>query len=200
MTAPSGVSYPATFTLDPPERIANWRPLVQWLLALPHLIITGVLGYLAELCAFFSWVVILVTGKQPDGLAGIQRMYQRYMMRTWAYVGFQLEGYPPFAFHTTDADPGDYSGLRIDFRTAADDRNRLTVLVRLLLAIPHAIVLMLAWMVGFVAVLVGFLAVLFTGKWPDGLRSFVLGLMRWQLRFNSYFFLLHDEYPPFSTD
>lgn len=200
MTATSSGSYPASFTLDPPERIANWRPLVQWLLAIPHLVISGVLGYLAELCAFFSWVVILVTGKQPDGLAGIQRMYQRYMMRTWAYVGFQLEGYPPFAFHTADADPGDYSGLRIDFRTAEDDRNRLTVLVRILLAIPHAIVLGLAWIVGFVVVLIGFFAVLFTGRWPDGLRSFVLGLMRWQLRFNSYFFLLHDEYPPFSTE
>ncbi len=200
MAAPTASSYPATFALDPPERIANWRPLAQWLLAIPHMLVVGVLGYVAELVAFISWLAILFTGKQPDGLAGIQRMYQRYMMRTWAYVGFQLEGYPPFSFSMTDEDPGDYAGLRIDFRTAAEDRNRGTVLIRLIMAIPHAIVLGLAWIAGFLAVLAGFFAVLFTGRWPEGLRSFVLGLMRWQLRFNSYVFLLNDEYPPFSTD
>ena len=36
-------SYPATFTFDPPEKIANWRPLVQWLLAIPHFVILYVL-------------------------------------------------------------------------------------------------------------------------------------------------------------
>jgi hypothetical protein len=200
MAAPTASSYPATFALDPPERIANWRPLVQWLLAIPHMLVVGVLGYVAELVAFISWLAILFTGKQPDGLAGIQRMYQRYQMRTWAYVGFQLEDYPPFSFSMTDADPGDYAGLRVDFRTAEEGRNRGTVLIRLLMVIPHVIVLSLAWIAGFLAVLAGFFAVLFTGRWPEGLRSFVLGLMRWQLRFNSYFFLLNDEYPPFSTE
>jgi hypothetical protein len=179
MAAPTASSYPATFALDPPERIANWRPLVQWLLAIPHMLVVGVLGYVAELVAFISWLAILFTGKQPDGLAGI---------------------YPPFSFSMTDADPGDYAGLRVDFRTAEEGRNRGTVLIRLLMVIPHVIVLSLAWIAGFLAVLAGFFAVLFTGRWPEGLRSFVLGLMRWQLRFNSYFFLLNDEYPPFSTE
>ena len=34
-----GGGYPATFTFVAPERIANWRPLVHWLLAIPHLAI-----------------------------------------------------------------------------------------------------------------------------------------------------------------
>ena len=34
-----GSAYPASFTFDPADRVANWRPLVQWLLAIPHLAI-----------------------------------------------------------------------------------------------------------------------------------------------------------------
>jgi hypothetical protein len=42
--------------------------------------------------------------------------------------------------------------------------------------------------------------VLFTGRWPDGLRTFVVGVIRWATRVNAYFLLLTDEYPPFSLD
>ena len=37
--------YPATLTFDAPEKVANWRPLVSWLFAIPHLILLQVLGY-----------------------------------------------------------------------------------------------------------------------------------------------------------
>jgi hypothetical protein len=32
-------AYPATLEVDRAEQIANWRPLVQWLLAIPHFLI-----------------------------------------------------------------------------------------------------------------------------------------------------------------
>jgi hypothetical protein len=35
--------YPAAFVFDPPERVANWRPLVNWLLAIPQLLVVGAL-------------------------------------------------------------------------------------------------------------------------------------------------------------
>ena len=38
---------------------------------------------------------------------------------------------------------------------------------------------------------------LFTGRWPAGLREFVLNVYRWYLRVQTYFLLLTDEYPPF---
>ena len=52
----------------------------------------------------------------------------------------------------------------------------------------------------FVAGVIGFFAVLFTGRWPAGARKFVLGVVRWWLRVESYLVLLHDEYPPFSLN
>ena len=49
-----------------------------------------------------------------------------------------------------------------------------------------------------VVVVIAFFAVLFTGKWPTGLRDFVLNVMRWNLRFQAYFCMLTDVYPPFA--
>ena len=46
---------------------------------------------------------------------------------------------------------------------------------------------------------IAWFAVLFTGKYPQGLFNFVTGVMRWGLRVNAYAFLLvTDQYPPFS--
>ncbi len=71
-------SYPATFTLDAPERVANWRPLVHWVLAIPHLAIVYVVGVVSEVVAVISWFAILFTGRLPAGLANFQAMYLRY--------------------------------------------------------------------------------------------------------------------------
>jgi hypothetical protein len=45
--------------------------------------------------------------------------------------------------------------------------------------------------------IIAIFAVLITGKWPQGMRNFVVGVMRWSTRVNSYLFLLTDKYPPF---
>ena len=107
-------SYPATLTFDPPEKIANWRPLVQWLLVIPHLIVLYVLQIVAQVVAVISWFVILFTGSLPEGLANLQAMYLRYALRTYTYAGFLREEYPPFTFQTTPSDPGDDPRVRVD--------------------------------------------------------------------------------------
>jgi hypothetical protein len=195
---PADGSYPATFTFDPPEHIANWRPLVHWLLAIPHLVIVQVLGYVSEIIAFISWFAILFTGRLPAGLANFQAMYLRYYLRTATYAGFLREEYPPFGFATTAADPGDDPRVQVGFVPELEDRNRLTVAFRLILAIPQLIVLAALTVALFVVGVIAFFAVLFTGRWPEGLRDFALGVGRWFLRVQAYLVLLTDEYPPFS--
>ncbi len=196
----SAGSYPATFTFDAPERVANWRPLVHWLLAIPHWILLYLIGYASTLLALVSWVVILFTGKMPAGLAGIQMLYVRYYLRVQTYVYFLREEYPPFAFATDAADPGDDPRVRVDFTPQLEGRNRVTVFFRLLLVIPQMIVVALLFVGLVVVVLIGFFAVLFTGRWPAGLRDFTVGVWRWWMRVEAYLLLLTDEYPPFSLD
>jgi len=200
MTAPTGAPYPASFTLDPPERIANWRPLVHWLLAIPHMVILYVVSFVAQVVGFVSWLVILFTGKLPEGMAGVQMLYLRYTARVYAYAGFLVEEYPPFTFATTAEDPGDAGPLRVEFQPALEGRNRLTTFFRLLLAIPHLVVLAIVFLGVAICWVIAFFAVLVTGRWPAGLRDFVIGALRWNLRANAYVFLLTDEYPPFSLE
>ena len=51
-----------------------------------------------------------------------------------------------------------------------------------------------------IVVIIGAFAVLLTGGWPDGLRTWVLKGLRAFLRLYAYAFLLTDEYPPLSFD
>ena len=193
-------SYPATLSYDPPARVANWRPLVQWFLAIPHWAVLYAMRTVAEVLAFISWFIILFTGRLPDGIANFQAMYLRYQARVATYGGFLVEGYPPFVYATTSPDPGDVAPLRVDIRPELANRNRLTVGFRLILAIPHAVVLVILWIASLVVFIIGFFAVLFTGRWPEGLRDFVVNVMRYQLRFETYLSLLVDTYPPFALN
>lgn len=192
------MTYPATFSFDPPEKVANWRPLVQWFLAIPHMIVLYLLSIVGAIAGFVAWVTIVITGRMPEGLANFGCMVLRYQTRVGAYIGFLHEEYPPFDFTTTAADPGG-NPVRIDFRPALEDRNRLTVLLRLIWMIPAAIFAVVIQWIAQILWFLAFFAVLFTGKWPGGLLDFVLGAQRVGLRLNAYVYLLTDEYPPFET-
>ena len=189
--------YPAVLTLDAPLKVARWRPLFAWLVALPHFVVSYVLNIVNSVLAVVGWFAILFTGRLPEGIAGVQCMCLRYSQRAASYAGFLFEPYPPFTFATTAADPGDLAGMRIDYRPQLEDRNRVTVFFRILMVIPHVIVLMVLGIVTALAYIVAFFAVLITGAWPEGLRAFVVKVLRWTVRVQAYMYLLTDEYPPF---
>ncbi len=69
----------------------------------------------------------------------------------------------------------------------------------LYVGIPHGFCLFFYGIAVSVVVFIAFWAILFTGKYPQGMFNFVVGYMRWGLRVNAYWSnLLTDEYPPFS--
>jgi hypothetical protein len=177
----------------------RWRVLVQWILAIPHLIISGAMEYLSGAVAVISWFAILFTGKLPPGLADLQVMILRYTNRVEAYAGFLYVSYPPYDFSISDAEPGG-SPVALSVEPALVDRDRLTVGLRLIWAIPAILYAILIGIVGIICWILAFFAVLFTGRWPDGLRSWVMKMIRVSIRVNAYVLLLTDEYPPFSTD
>ncbi len=190
-------SYPVELELDAPNEIANWRPLLQWLLAIPHLLLANVINQVASLISCISWFAIVFTGKLPEGLANFQCMAIRYQARAWSYALWLREDYPSFDFTMTPEDPGG-DPLRVTLRPQLTDRNRLTVGLRIIWIIPIAIYLCVIGIVASVALLVSFFAVLFTGHWPEGLRTFVVGSARLSARVSGYGRLLVDDYPPFA--
>src|SRR4029078_651619 len=81
-----------------------------------------------------------------------------------------------------------------------DRQGRLTILFRSILAIPHAIVLYFLMIAQNVVTLIAWFAILFTGKYPEGMYRFSVGVQRWSTRYMGYTFLLTAKYPPFSLD
>ncbi|HUF98843.1 MAG TPA: DUF4389 domain-containing protein [Ilumatobacter sp.] len=191
--------YPAEIDVQTPDKIANWRPLVQWLLGIPFLILAYALSYVAQILAVVSWFIILFTGKLPEGIANFQCMALRTSMRATAYAGFLHETYPPFEFPTTAQDPGGHP-VSVSFVPQLTDRNRLTVGLRFIWAIPALIVLILIAIVASICWFLAFFAVFFTGKWPTGLHAWVMKYLRAATRLQAYTLLLTDEMPPLNFD
>jgi hypothetical protein len=75
--------------------------------------------------------------------------------------------------------------------------SRLTTFFRLILVIPHLIVLAVwGFLVGF-AVLFAWFAILFTGRYPRGLFDFAASFLSYSTRVSCYLYLLTDRFPPF---
>lgn len=191
------MTYPADLQLEAPHEVARWRPLVHWLLAIPHLFVANVMGYVASALALISWFVILFTGRLPDGIARFQVMYLRYTMRVYSYVYWLREPYPAFEFPMEIADPGT-DPLRVDIQPQLEDRNRLTVGLRFIWIIPIAIFTAIVAIGLAVILVVSFFVVLVTGRWQEGMRTFTIDASRLLLQVNAYGYLLVDDYPPFA--
>lgn len=193
------MNYPVTVSVDTPQRVANWRPLVHWLLVIPHLVVMWVLQTVSQIVSIIAWLAILFTGKLPAGLAQFQSMYLRYSLRTYAYAGFLTDQYPPFAFDAVNDDPGGHP-TSLSISPDLEGRNRLTCFFRIILMIPALIFLLIIAIIATICSILGFFAVLFTGRWPEGLRNFVVANLRISARFGAYASFLTDQYPPFSLD
>ena len=66
--------------------------------------------------------------------------------------------------------------------------------------IPHGIILWLYGIAVFFVSIIAWFAVLFTGRYPEGMYNFVLGCFRWQWRVQAYLLFMTDKYPPFSGE
>jgi len=113
--------------------------------------------------------------------------------------------------------------VHVSVAPALTARNRLTSAFRLILAIPHLVLVGgpvalslsllfrpdvdrgMEWgggggvlgVVAMVAATIGWFAIVFTGRMPQGLWNLGAFYLRWRVRAVAYIALLRDEYPPF---
>jgi Domain of unknown function (DUF4389) len=81
-----------------------------------------------------------------------------------------------------------------------EGRNRLTTFFRPILDIPWLIVAGLYGIGAWIAVIVAWFAIVFTGRYPEGLYNFNAGYLRMITRVNGFAYLLTDDYPPFGGE
>jgi len=129
--------YPADFDVDYPEKLSHGLVLVKsWLLAIPHLLIVGVLtgttrvwggreGYwddgrwiqqnagisLIGLLVLIAGVILLFTGQYWRGLFDLLMGLNRWIYRVITYVALMRDEYPPFHLDMGPTDPGDLQPL-----------------------------------------------------------------------------------------
>jgi hypothetical protein len=114
--------YPAGLDADPPRPMRRWRPLVAWLLAIPHLMIVAALtggwrvyegtdavvyvsGGLVAVAALIVGVALLFTRRYPPGLYDLLVGVARWVTRTIAYVALLTDTYPPFRLDQGPREP-----------------------------------------------------------------------------------------------
>ncbi len=137
-------------------------------------------------------LMILFRQRYPRWWFDFARELTRFATRVGAYVVLLTDEYPS----TVEEQK---VHLEIDYPDTEHDLNRWLPLVKWFLAIPHYIVLFFLFIGAVVAVVIAWFAILFTGRYPQGLFDYVVGVGRWALRVEAYAFLLvTDRYPPFS--
>jgi hypothetical protein len=77
------------------------------------------------------------------------------------------------------------------------ERSRVTVFFRFLTVIPHLVWAFFYGIAFFVVDVMAWFAILFTGRFPQGLYDFSAGYLRFISRVYAYCLLIADEFPPF---
>jgi len=193
MSAP----YPLQLEFHADRHITRWRPLVQWLLAIPHLMIAWALRSVRQVLILISLFAVLFTEQIPRPLFDAIVMTYRYEWRAMSYAFFLHEDYPPFDFDLSSEDDGvePHTSLRL---TYPEHLGRWKPLYKWFLAIPQYVVLAGLFAVAGLGIVAGFFAVILTGEYPEGIRDFLVSSYRYTLRVEAYVGLLTDCYPPFS--
>ena len=136
-------------------------------------------------------LLILFRKKYPRWVFNFLLEVTRLTARVSAYIALLVDEYP-----STDEEQSVH--LDITYPDAEADLNRFLPLIKWLLAIPHYIVLAILYIIVILVTIIAWFAIIITGKYPQGMFNFVVGVERWGYRVIAYAFLLTtDRYPPF---
>jgi hypothetical protein len=188
---PRNPEYPVRLDVEYPDRLSRLLIFVKWLLAIPHFIALFVLGIGVVAVWVVSWFAVLITGRYPEGMFNFMVGVMRWGARASAYYLLLTDRYPPFSL---EDDPSYPVRLQVDY---PQHIARWRPLLNWLLVIPAFIALYVFLLIGYVAVVIGWFAILITGRLPQGLFNAVVVWMRWTVRINAFSYWMTERYPPF---
>jgi hypothetical protein len=162
------------------------------ILAIPYLLWATLWGVIAVLAGIANWFAALFTGRSPEGLHTFLATYLRYITHVRAYVLLVADPFPGFT--------GRLGTYPIDLEVDPPElQNRLTVLFRLILAIPALLLTnILSNLSQLLAVFSWFVA-LVMGRVPEGLRNFAALALRIETQTYAYLLVATGRYPSFNV-
>jgi hypothetical protein len=90
--------YPVRITFAPAkESYDRVKVIFRIILAIPVMLIAYALGILGNIAAILSWLVIVFTGKQNQGLQDALNLVTAYAIRSGGYYTLVVEEWPPFS-------------------------------------------------------------------------------------------------------
>jgi hypothetical protein len=197
---------PVKFNVMYPESLSRGLLLLRLLFGyfyvmIPHGFMLALYGIALYFVIIIAWFAVLFTGKYPEGMFRFVEGYYRWYLRVMSYMMFMTDQYPPF---TQDANPPNYNAVEFSVEYP-DSLSRGLLLLRLLFGyfyvlIPHGIMLAFYGIGVYFVIIIAWFAVLFTGKYPEGMFRFVEKYFRWWLRVGAYMSFMTDQYPPFNGD
>jgi hypothetical protein len=196
------VPYAARLNVDYPAKLDRLTTLLRVIWILPILVVLSLVmatgdgarngGALFGGLWLATVLMLAVRVLYPRWWFDFARELTRFGARVGAYLALLTDRYP-----STIEEQSVH--LEIDYPDVQRDLNRWLPLVKWLLVFPHYIVLAVLWVGAVVAIVAAWFAILVTGRYPQALFDYVVGVGRWSLRVSEYAFLLvTDRYPPFS--
>lgn len=212
----SSAAYPARLQVDYPERLDRVTSFFRLLWIIPIAVVLDTLsgnatstvkvvneagkvlsrstesaGGIVGGLFFATLLMIVFRQRYPRWWFDFAWQFQRFSARVCAYAALLTDRYP-----ATEEEQSVH--LDLDYPNVRRQLNRWLPLVKWFLVIPHLVVLAFLVVGAVVAVVVAWFAILFTGRYPHGLFTYVVGVGRWGLRVNAYAgLLITDTYPPF---
>jgi hypothetical protein len=207
--------YPVDVQIDPPERQNRWVTGFRLVLAVPAILVSGVLsgggsvssggrgvsvGGVAGLAAIFSWFSALVRGRSPRGLRDFSAWALAYTAQLYSYLFLLTDRYPnsdPLVFLSGAVEPPEAEGRS---RTVNDDdlrRSRLSVFFRLPFAFPHIVWLLLWTAVAALAAIANWAVTLVRGRPAHPLARFLSAYIRYSAHVNAFLWVIGNPFPGF---
>jgi hypothetical protein len=189
-------TYPAIFDIDQQPEYARVqiaiRILIVVIISLLSFITSWLFGLIYLAIPVGAAILIAQKGAATYLREAEQNMtsWLRLLIAVWAYMLVMTDRLP-------NQDPKET--LRFDV-TPQGEPTAGGVLLRIITAIPHAIVLGLIGIVSFVLLIVAGIMVLIQEKYPEGIFTFQRGYLRWNARVYAYMAGLAQDYPPFAFD
>jgi hypothetical protein len=201
-------AYPVQFSVEYPESSNRLTAFFRIILAIPILVVGTFIGgafttgnaeideaivpLLAGGGLFIAPLLMIVfRQKYPRWWFDWNLELSRFSARLMTYMGLMRDEYP-------STDEQQSVSLQIEYPDAKAGLNRFLPIIKWFLAIPHLIVWMVLAVVALLFTILAWLSILFLGRYPRELFTFVEGTIRWGFRIGAYAFILTtDRYPPF---